>query len=69
MRSRARPELAERLMKPRTVAERLDVSLEMVYRLVRRGKLAHLRVGSHIRIPSGALDGFIASAQTTEPKR
>jgi excisionase family DNA binding protein len=56
-------------MKPRTVAERLDVSLEMVYRLVRRGKLAHLRVGSHIRIPSGALDGFIASAQTTEPKR
>jgi excisionase family DNA binding protein len=49
-------------MKVKEVAERLDVSPGMIYRLCRSRKLRHLRVGGTrgpIRIPEDALDSLI----------
>jgi len=45
----------ERLLTVKEAAERLRVSTATVYGLCKDGKLAHVRVGSSIRIPDAEL--------------
>lgn len=55
------------LLKPRTVAELLDGSLDLVYSLVRRGVLPVVRLGDQdgrLRIPAEAVDALLKSAVT-----
>lgn len=49
------------LLSPDDVADLLSVSRRHVYTLLGRGCLARVRVGRLLRIPSSAVDAFIAS--------
>lgn len=49
----------------RQVADRLGVALSTAYLLVRKNRIAHLRIGGKrgaIRVPADALEAFIRSA-------
>ncbi len=49
-------------MDPAEVAARLKVSRATVYALVKSGALRHRRVGLQIRVPTSALDEFLAGS-------
>lgn len=51
---------AERLLSVRQVAERLGVCTAVVYRLVERGELPHVRVSNAVRIAPADLAAFVA---------
>lgn len=60
---------AEQLLTLPQVADRLQVSLDTVRRLVRRREIASVNVGARAvqhRVPAGEVDRFIA-ARTTPP--
>lgn len=50
----------ERLLKVADVADRLALSKESVYRLVRRGRLAGLKVGAALRIKTSSVEAFLS---------
>ena len=56
----ALPNLPDEMMSVRTVAARLDVCTETVYRLCASGELPHTRVGSQIRIAPAGLAAWLA---------
>ncbi len=49
-------------------AEELQVCRETVYSWVRNGQIAVFRVGSLIRIPRTALEGFLQPAKNPPPQ-
>jgi excisionase family DNA binding protein len=51
--------IASPLLNARETATRLRVSEATVRRLVRRGELPHLRVGSQIRVDSAELEAWL----------
>ena len=51
---------------PRSFAELLDLSRETVYRLVARGELKAVRVGSAIRLPRTQLDSLLSGGSEDE---
>jgi excisionase family DNA binding protein len=63
------------LLKPRDVAQRLNVSLSTVYGLVESGKLACHRIGCRrgaVRVSEQDLDAYVASCRNgidDQPKR
>ncbi len=50
------------------VAERFGVSEATVWRLLRRGELARVKVGTSTRVPADAVAAFVAD-QLPEPAR
>jgi excisionase family DNA binding protein len=42
-----------------TVADRLDVSQDTVRRLIARGDLITIRIGSAVRVPEADLESFL----------
>lgn len=62
--------MEDRLLRPEEVAEgRLSVGRTTVYELMRRGELRSVQIGKSRRIPSSAVDEYIArlsAAQTVE---
>jgi excisionase family DNA binding protein len=53
----------ELLLRIDTAAERLSVSRATLYRLIRRGELPTVRIGSAVRVSTVALERWLA-AQT-----
>jgi excisionase family DNA binding protein len=49
------------LLTPEQAALRLGISRWKVYDLLRRGQLSSVRIGSCRRIPTAAIDDFIAT--------
>jgi len=45
------------------VAERLNVTVRMVYRLTQDGRLPSHKIGTHLRVHSDDLDDFIAGCR------
>ena len=56
------PKKSTACMRVAEVASELRVSPGMVYKLVREGKIAHLKIGDRVIIPRSALDALLASA-------
>jgi excisionase family DNA binding protein len=54
---------APRLYSLSAVAERLDVSVDTVRRLVGRGELGVVRIGASVRVPDSELAAFIERAR------
>ncbi|HET7037934.1 MAG TPA: helix-turn-helix domain-containing protein [Thermomicrobiaceae bacterium] len=52
------------IMTPEQVADYLQVSRETVYRLIRSGELAAVRIGRTYRIPHAELQAFLRSHGT-----
>lgn len=52
------------VMRVNEAARQLDVAPTLIYALVGRGALRHVRVGRNIRIPQSAVDEFIADGGT-----
>lgn len=52
----------EKLYKVRETASCLNVSTQLVYKLVREGRIKAVRIGSAIRIPASSIEGYIQSA-------
>lgn len=52
--------MSNELLTPDQVAQRLGVGRTTVYELMGRGELPSLRIGRARRIPSSAVDAFIA---------
>jgi excisionase family DNA binding protein len=50
------------LLSPRDVAERLQVSLRTVRRLIKSEKIKVLRIGASIRITPAALEAYLTEA-------
>jgi excisionase family DNA binding protein len=56
--------MQEFLMRPEEVAEvRLHVARSTVYELMRRGELRSVKIGKSRRVPSSAVDEYIARLQ------
>ncbi len=51
------------LLKVNEAAARLAISPSMLRKIVREGRLGHVRVGRALRITEGALDKFVAGHQ------
>lgn len=49
------------LLKVSEVAQLLRVSERMIYNMIKRGELAHVRIGRLTRVPNGALKSFLGS--------
>jgi putative molybdopterin biosynthesis protein len=47
------------LLKVEDVARITRLSLPMIYKLIAKGKLAHVRIGRSLRVDSADLDEFI----------
>jgi excisionase family DNA binding protein len=58
--------MADRLLTAAEVADQLRVSTMTIYRLIRRGELAAVRVGRNYRVRAADLDRFL-DAQTVDP--
>lgn len=58
------PELVQRLMTAREVADALRISPMTVYRMVRCGSLRAFRVGRQLRIPADDVRAYIDSNTT-----
>jgi excisionase family DNA binding protein len=56
--------MTDNLLTVQEVANRLNVSRPTVYRLVKKGKIQHIKVEGSIRIKPGDLESFI-ERQTT----
>lgn len=52
------------MMTPEQVAAYLQVNAETVYRYIRHGKLAAVRLGRHYRIPDDSLKQFLRANRT-----
>jgi excisionase family DNA binding protein len=53
----------ELLLRIDAAADRLSISRATLYRMIQRGEIATIRIGSAVRIPVSALDRWLA-AQT-----
>lgn len=51
--------MPDRLLTPKQVAQELNVSIWVVYRLVKRGDLVAIKVGRLLRVPESSLEAFI----------
>lgn len=58
--------MTDRLLTAGEVADQLRVSTMTVYRLIRRGDLAAVRVGRNYRVRVGDLDAYLAT-QVVDP--
>ena len=56
-------ETVDTLLKPREVAQRLNVELGWIYRQVENGSLPHLRIGKYLRFREGDLARWLAARQ------
>ena len=56
----------ELLLRIDAAADRLSISRATLYRMIQRGEIATIRIGSAVRIPVTALDRWLA-AQTVSP--
>jgi excisionase family DNA binding protein len=56
----------DRLLTANEVADQLRVSTMTIYRLIRRGELAAVRVGRNYRVRSGDLDEYL-QGQVVDP--
>jgi excisionase family DNA binding protein len=52
-----------------TVAERLDISQDTVRRLIGRGVLAAIHIGSSVRIDAAELEAFIVKQRRSSQRR
>ncbi len=57
---------AELVLRVHEVAEHLDVTPDLVYGLIREGKLRAIRLGRVLRVPQSALSDFIAGIEPAE---
>lgn len=55
-----------RLVGVKEAAEYLDLSQRMIYYLVSRGEIAHVRVGASIKFTIDQLDSFVESRSVDE---
>lgn len=55
---------ASKLLSIKEVQDRLNISDESVYRLIRSGELKAIRIGNLWRVSEEALQGFLAGAST-----
>ncbi|WP_406732178.1 excisionase family DNA-binding protein [Streptomyces sp. NBC_01794] len=58
--------MTERLLTVRQAAELLGTTERFPRRLIAERRIVFVKVGRHVRIPEGALEGFI-SANTVQP--
>lgn len=58
-----------RLLSPKQVAERCNVSSSSVIAAINRGELRAARLGRHYRIPEGAVGDWIESKMVEPPGR
>jgi excisionase family DNA binding protein len=56
----------ELLLRIDAAAQRLSISRATLYRMIQRGELSTVHIGSAIRIPVAALERWLA-ARTTNP--
>jgi excisionase family DNA binding protein len=47
------------LLSPREVAEKIGVSRETVYSLIKKGEIPHCKLGGSVRVPASALHAVI----------
>lgn len=62
-----RVEVASQLLKVEEVAARLSLSVDHTYRLIERGDLERVKIGTSVRVSEGSLAAFIA--ERTKPAR
>jgi len=62
-------QLEQEFLTPEQIAERLAVSVDTVYRLVRDGELAAVRAGRRYTVPVDALREFLERASTDDDER
>ena len=55
--------MADRLLTADEVAERLQLTTDFVYALVRRGAIPHLRFGRTVRFRSEAVDRWLEAEE------
>jgi excisionase family DNA binding protein len=55
----------ELLLRIDAAAERLSISRATLYRMIQRGELATVRIGSAVRVPVVALERWLAAQPTT----
>ena len=53
----------DQLLTPQEAAERLGTSLRFVRRLILERRIAHTKLGRHVRIGASDLDAFIAAGR------
>jgi excisionase family DNA binding protein len=58
-----------RLMKAKEAAELLQVSLQRIYELARKGLVPNVRIGRQVRFDEEALRGWVASGGSTEKRQ
>jgi excisionase family DNA binding protein len=56
-----------RLLKAREVARRLNVSKAMAYRLMQRGEIRCVRIGTAVRVRPTDLTAYIQANLTNQP--
>jgi excisionase family DNA binding protein len=56
------------LLTPQRVAEMLGVSVELTYKVIRKGLLPAVRIGSSIRVIPEDLDRFILEKRSADPR-
>jgi excisionase family DNA binding protein len=61
--------MQEKFMKANEVAEILNLSKAMVYRMIQRGELSSLHIGTAVRIRPSDLDAFIADNIKTSKEK
>jgi excisionase family DNA binding protein len=49
------------LLDKHQVAERLNVGIRFVERLIAEKRIAYIKVGRHVRVRNSAVDGFISA--------
>jgi excisionase family DNA binding protein len=57
-----------KMLRPKLVADELDVSTDVVYRAIRRGDLAAVRLGERgaLRIPRTAVEAWLTPTRSKE---
>lgn len=61
--------MTEQLLNAREVAERLRLSLSMVWALIARGDIPSITIGRARRVPASQLDAWIAHKTSTDRHR
>jgi excisionase family DNA binding protein len=57
----------ELLLRIDAAAQRLAISRATLYRMIQRGELGTVRIGTAVRVPVSALERWLASRSTTPP--